>query len=37
MGIDVAGFREDIDGDLICPICKFVLEDPIQVCKLCGN
>ncbi|XP_065581634.1 E3 ubiquitin-protein ligase NRDP1-like isoform X2 [Artemia franciscana] len=30
MGIDVARFREDIDGDLICPICSFVLEDPIQ-------
>jgi hypothetical protein len=37
MGIDVARFCGDIDVDLLCPICSFVLEDPIQVCALYGT
>jgi hypothetical protein len=35
MGIDVARIFGDVDGDLLCPICSFVIEDPIQVCRLC--
>ncbi|KAK2723287.1 E3 ubiquitin-protein ligase NRDP1-like isoform X2 [Artemia franciscana] len=42
MGIDVARFCGEVDRDLLCPICSFVLEDPIQVptcehafCKSC--
>ncbi|XP_065581630.1 E3 ubiquitin-protein ligase NRDP1-like isoform X2 [Artemia franciscana] len=30
MGIDTARFSGDIDGDLLCSICTFVLEDPVQ-------
>ena len=34
MGIDTARFSGDIDEDLLCSICTFVLEDPVQVCRL---
>ncbi|XP_065567268.1 E3 ubiquitin-protein ligase NRDP1-like isoform X2 [Artemia franciscana] len=30
MGIDTARFSGDIDEDLLCSICTFVLEDPVQ-------
>ncbi|XP_065563329.1 E3 ubiquitin-protein ligase NRDP1-like isoform X3 [Artemia franciscana] len=30
MGIDITRFCGDVDGDLLCSICSFVLEDPIQ-------
>ncbi|KAK2718432.1 hypothetical protein QYM36_005671 [Artemia franciscana] len=30
MGMDTVRFSGDIDGDLLCSICTFVLEDPVQ-------
>lgn len=32
MGYDVNRFVDEVDTDLICPICHGVLEDPKQVC-----
>jgi E3 ubiquitin-protein ligase NRDP1 len=31
MGYDVARFLGDVENDVICPICREVLEDPLQV------
>ena len=31
MGYDVNRFEGDVDEELICPICSFILEDPVQV------
>jgi len=44
MGYDLNRFEGDVDEELICPICSFVLEDPVQApecehafCKACIN
>lgn len=34
MGYDLNRFDGDVDEELICPICSFILEDPVQVFKL---
>ena len=31
MGYDVNRFDGAVDEELICPICSFILEDPVQV------
>ena len=31
MGYDVTRFDGQVDEELLCPICSFVLEDPLQV------
>lgn len=30
MGFEVARFKEEVDEELLCPICSGVLEDPVQ-------
>jgi E3 ubiquitin-protein ligase NRDP1 len=44
MGYDVNRFEGDVDEELICPICSFILEDPVQApecehafCHMCIN
>lgn len=44
MGYDLNRFEGNVDEELICPICSFILEDPVQApdcehafCKLCIN
>lgn len=44
MGFDMNRFEGDVDEELLCPICSFILEDPVQApdcehafCKLCIN
>lgn len=44
MGYDANRFEGDVDEELLCPICSFILEDPVQApdcehafCKLCIN
>ncbi len=32
MGYDINRFEKNVDEELICPICSFILEDPVQVC-----
>ena len=32
MGYDLNRFENNVDEELICPICSFILEDPVQVC-----
>ena len=31
MGYDINRFEGQVDEELICPICSFILEDPVQV------
>lgn len=31
MGYDPARFDGPVDDELLCPVCRFVLEDPVQV------
>ena len=31
MGYDINRFEDNVDEELICPICSFILEDPVQV------
>lgn len=31
MGYDLNRFEGDVDEELICPVCSFVLEEPVQV------
>ena len=31
MGYDLNRFDDVVDEELICPICSFILEDPVQV------
>ena len=31
MGYDVNRFEGNVDEELVCPICSFILEDPVQV------
>jgi len=31
MGYDLNRFEGNVDDELICPICSFVLEEPVQV------
>ena len=35
MGYDSLRFKEEVDEELICPICTGVLEDPVQVTISC--
>lgn len=44
MGYDLNRFEGEVDEELLCPICSFILEDPVQApdcehafCKLCIN
>ena len=34
MGIELHRFAGEVDEELLCPICKNVLEDPVQVSVL---
>jgi hypothetical protein len=31
MGYDLNRFDGNVDEELICPICSYILEDPVQV------
>lgn len=31
MGYDLNRFEGEVDEELVCPICSFILEDPVQV------
>lgn len=31
MGYDLNRFEGEVDEELLCPICSFILEDPVQV------
>ena len=31
MGFDSTRFEGEVDEELLCPICSFILEDPVQV------
>jgi E3 ubiquitin-protein ligase NRDP1 len=31
MGFDTNRFEGEVDEELVCPICSFILEDPVQV------
>lgn len=44
MGYDINRFEDNVDEELICPICSFILEDPVQApdcehafCNACIN
>lgn len=44
MGYDLNRFEGEVDEELLCPICSFILEDPVQApdcehafCRLCIN